>query len=265
MAKPSFILHLDSLSVLGELTDEQAGKLFKAIVAYNRGEVLELDQVLRIAFNPFKNQFDRDMITYNSVCERNRENGKMGGRPPQKPDNQIEIDKPKETQTNPKNPDGYLETQTNPNNLDNDNEKDSEKDKDKDSVKEKDKEKEKRKPPTPLKGVSLPFESENFKTQWVRWKEYKRVQHSFNFKGADTEQTALNKLFRDSGKNEIMACAMIDNAIANGWKGIFTVKELQQNGNGKLSLKRPDTIPPDVWEQWSDDKKMEYMKKKNLV
>jgi len=35
--KKSFILHHDTLNVLDELTDEQAGKLFKAIFNYHIG------------------------------------------------------------------------------------------------------------------------------------------------------------------------------------------------------------------------------------
>jgi len=38
----SFILHKDSLDILNELTDEQAGQLFKAIWLYQNGEQIEL-------------------------------------------------------------------------------------------------------------------------------------------------------------------------------------------------------------------------------
>jgi hypothetical protein len=79
--KTGFILHLDSLSVLDELTNEQAGILFKAIRDYNLGKEPELDFAMRMAFIPFKNQFERDLEKYNSTCERNRNNGAKGGRP----------------------------------------------------------------------------------------------------------------------------------------------------------------------------------------
>lgn len=79
--KKGFILHLDSLSVLDILTDEQAGKLFKAIRNYNLGDEPDLDLSLSIAFLPFKNQFQRDSEKYERTCERNTENGKKGGRP----------------------------------------------------------------------------------------------------------------------------------------------------------------------------------------
>lgn len=101
----SFILHKDSLLILDELTDEQAGKLFKAISNYQNGIEVDLDFGLRMAFAPFKNQFVRDLERYNEKCERNKSNGNKGGRP-----------KKDETEINPKNPVGYLETQANPKN-----------------------------------------------------------------------------------------------------------------------------------------------------
>jgi hypothetical protein len=79
--KTGFILHLDSLSVLDELTNEQAGILFKAIKDYNLGIEPELDFAMRMAFIPFKNQFERDLEKYQSICERNKNNGSLGGRP----------------------------------------------------------------------------------------------------------------------------------------------------------------------------------------
>lgn len=96
--KTGFILHLDSLSVLDELTNEQAGILFKAIRDYNSGKEPELDFAMRMAFIPFKNQFERDLKTYNNTCERNRNNGAKGGRP-KKPietqETQVVFEKPK--------------------------------------------------------------------------------------------------------------------------------------------------------------------------
>ena len=81
------MLHLDSLCVLDDLTDEQAGKLFRAIREFNAGQEVELDPLLKIAFSPFKNQFIRDGVKYQAVIERNKANGAKGGRPkkPKKP------------------------------------------------------------------------------------------------------------------------------------------------------------------------------------
>lgn len=94
MDKKSFILYKDSLSVLDELSDEQAGRLFKAIKAYQlrSGERSDLDAdagsdcgikefVIRVAFAPFKAQFERDNETYENKIKAQSNNGKKGGNP----------------------------------------------------------------------------------------------------------------------------------------------------------------------------------------
>lgn len=78
--KKSFLLHIDSLAVLEDLTNEQAGELLKAISAYQKGEDLELSALVKIAFSPFKNQFMRDDEKYETTCERRAKAGAMGGR-----------------------------------------------------------------------------------------------------------------------------------------------------------------------------------------
>jgi len=95
--RKSFLIHTDTLNVLDILTDEQVGKLFRAIKNYQNGVENILDFEINIAFVPFKNQFDRDTEKYENIVERNAINGSKGGRP-----------------RNPKNPVGYLETQENP-------------------------------------------------------------------------------------------------------------------------------------------------------
>ena len=98
--RKSFILHIDSLDVLDDLNDKQKAELFDAIRDYQNGNEIKLSGLMKAVFKPFENQFKRDKKKYKSVVERNRENGKKGGRP--------------KTQTNPKNPVGYSETQKNP-------------------------------------------------------------------------------------------------------------------------------------------------------
>ena len=87
MTRKSFILHIDSLGILNELTDEQAGQLFKLIYEYhnpNKPKQTQITQLVNLAFYPFKSQFERDNQTYNNVCERNKNNGLLGGRPKNK-------------------------------------------------------------------------------------------------------------------------------------------------------------------------------------
>lgn len=78
--RKSFIIHKDSLDVLEDLTDEQAGQLLKAIWSYQKNESIELSAIVKIAFNPFKHQFDRDDVKYENTCKRRAEAGSMGGK-----------------------------------------------------------------------------------------------------------------------------------------------------------------------------------------
>lgn len=130
MNKKSFVLHNDSLCVLGDLNDEQAGRLFRAIYEYNRqkenNEILNKlldDFVTKILFSPFKAQFDRDDEAYSYTIQRNKINGLKGGRPRKNPSGLNE---------NPKNPSGYSGLNEKPKKADSDS--DSKSDSDSDSV-----------------------------------------------------------------------------------------------------------------------------------
>jgi hypothetical protein len=78
--KKSFLLHIDSLDILDDLTNGQAGVLFKAIKAHQNNEEFDLDSIVKIAFSPFKNQFARDDEKYTKTCERRAIAGSKGGK-----------------------------------------------------------------------------------------------------------------------------------------------------------------------------------------
>lgn len=76
----SFILHKDSLSVLNKLSDEEAGKLFKAIFNYQSQNILPTNNLISIIFEPFLNQFKRDAEKYQITCEARKKAGSKGGK-----------------------------------------------------------------------------------------------------------------------------------------------------------------------------------------
>ena len=82
MAKNSFVLYHNYREVLTDLTDEQLGKLFRALFDY------EIDRTepkfsgeLKIAFGFIKKDLDINLVKYDNICKRNRENGQNGGAP----------------------------------------------------------------------------------------------------------------------------------------------------------------------------------------
>ena len=77
--RKSFVLYNDSLSVLKEMTDEQAGKLFRAISAFHNKEEYEMDLLTKIAFANFKTYFQNNDEKYKQVSLTRSELGRKGG------------------------------------------------------------------------------------------------------------------------------------------------------------------------------------------
>lgn len=89
--RKSFLMFVDSLEVLPELSDEQAGRLFKAVRAYHligdpvcgvgaKDEYARImdDKTLRLVFAPFKVQFERNEEVYRQRCRKRSEAGRIG-------------------------------------------------------------------------------------------------------------------------------------------------------------------------------------------
>lgn len=80
--KNSFILYNDLYNIIEELTDEEAGIIFRAILCYqNTGEIIEMPRDLRLLFLSIKGDLDRNNDKYEETCKKRRESGKKGGRP----------------------------------------------------------------------------------------------------------------------------------------------------------------------------------------
>ena len=106
------------------LSDAEAGRLLKSLLHYINGGEDELLGQEKLVFAMLKSQIDRDSASYAAFADKQRENGKKGGRPP----------KANAFSENPKNPSLFSETQKSQ-----EEEKEKDKDKDKDQDQEKDK------------------------------------------------------------------------------------------------------------------------------
>ena len=204
--KKSFLLHLDSLSILDEMTDEQAGIFVKSMYYYQKNNCLpEIDFAMKMAITPFINQFIRDIEKWKSVAERNKHNGSKGGRP-----------KTQITQTNPNNPVGYSITQITQTN-----------------------------PEKPRKAVSVNVNvndsvnvniknnqkeiifcfndfSENEITSIKNWLEYKSDKKE-SYKSQHGYTALRNELLKLKKSQSIIEC--INFAMAKNWKGIFAIND----------------------------------------
>lgn len=136
--KKSFVFYTEYREHLEMLPPEQIGELMLALIDYQEtGEVPDLPKgsALAMCFSFIKKRMDKDNTKYEEKCERNRSNGKKGGRPT----NQMVIS---ETEENPNKPNGLSENQTvisetkknptEPRKADNDNEYDNDIDSDND-------------------------------------------------------------------------------------------------------------------------------------
>ena len=72
--KEAFILYKSFYEPISQLTDEQFGRLFRAIFRWQISGFEDVEPDIRIAFSFFVNQFRIDESKYQERCEKNREN-----------------------------------------------------------------------------------------------------------------------------------------------------------------------------------------------
>lgn len=72
--KEAFILYKSFYEPISQLTDEQLGRLFRAIFRWQISGFEDVEPDIRIAFSFFVNQFRIDEGKYQERCEKNREN-----------------------------------------------------------------------------------------------------------------------------------------------------------------------------------------------
>lgn len=71
--KKSFLLYCDLIYTVEELTDEEAGKLFKHTLRYvNDLHPESPDRITKISFEPIRQALKRDLIKYEAIREKKR-------------------------------------------------------------------------------------------------------------------------------------------------------------------------------------------------
>ena len=101
--KKSFILYSDLIFTIDKLPDDKAGLLFKHILYYVNDEDKKLnDLLIEIAFEPIKQQLNRDFITWGEKKQKKSEAGRLGGqaRVENLKQNQALLENEKQTQAN---------------------------------------------------------------------------------------------------------------------------------------------------------------------
>lgn len=189
-----------------KLDDEEAGRLIKHFFRYVNDLKPEApDRLTDIVFEPMKKQLQRDLIKWEAIRDRNLENGKSGGRP--------------RRAENPNNPVGFSGFLENP----------------KKAVEVEEKVEEKVKENSIIKSIKanksprfepyLDFiENSELRNEVQRWIDYK-IGIKDAYKSQIGIEALVKKLLKYSDGNLNTVREIIDNSIANNWKGIFQINK----------------------------------------
>jgi uncharacterized protein YdaU (DUF1376 family) len=98
----------------------------------------------------------------------------------------------------------------------------------------------------------LVYPSLEFQILWEEWIEYKKVEHKDRYKSPKTEQTAINNLIKLCNGDINVAEEIVNNSIANKYKGLFKVNNQTQAPKDKL----------EQYQDWIEDTK-NYLNARN--
>ena len=81
-ARESFIIHMDDMEQLDDLTDKEKGQLFSALVLFTSGaEAPKLPRLLNSIFKMLASRIERDWERYDDISKVRSESGQKGGAP----------------------------------------------------------------------------------------------------------------------------------------------------------------------------------------
>lgn len=80
------------------------------------------------------------------------------------------------------------------------------------------------------KKIVNPF-SESFIGIWELWKNFRKEEHNFSYKGVISEQMALKRLVEISEGNENKAIRIVEQSISRGWMDFYQLKQPKPNGS----------------------------------
>lgn len=209
MAKNSFVLYYNYEEQLEDLTDEQVGKLLRALFQYEIHDTLPefADKELKIAFKFIKVHLDNDREKYVKMCEK------------QKSNIQKRWNKNNTNDTNVYS--GIPKIPVYTKHTDNDNVNDN--DTDIDNKKKRVKEKGETSSPAPLGQkqqytalVEASTLSTKMQEQLLEWLEYKKWKYTEM--GIKSLLTTVSKNVDKYGESAV--CAVIVESMGNMWQGI---------------------------------------------
>ena len=122
--RPSFLMYKADYPSIKHLTDENLGKLTRAVFEYHNNRELKLEPEVQMALNFLKKQFKLDQRKWEKKVAAQRANGKKGGRPKSSVGVDSEEEKPNQSH-------GYFKNPTKPKKAEKEKGKEKEKEKEK--------------------------------------------------------------------------------------------------------------------------------------
>jgi len=100
------------------------------------------------------------------------------------------------------------------------------------------------------KGFDFSFlKNEKLKSVFEKWIEYK-IEIKDNYKAQTSIETAFKKLKQFSNDNQIIANEIIENSVANGYKGFF---ELKNQNNNQQQISNLITFVPNPKKKFNEN------------
>lgn len=208
--KKSFIAYSDWNGMFKALPDEVAGKLIKHIFSYVNDESPETeDFMIKALFEQIKATLKRDLQKWDKQRNQRSEAGKKSA--------EVRATKSNDrsTNVNEKERNSTVSVSVNVSDSVNVNEI---------LLKKEPKEK------SEIEKINLSPFKESFRTEWIKWIDYKRSQWKQSYKRIETQQTAFKHLLELSNNDESTAKKIIEQSIGNLWKGLISLKTTETNG-----------------------------------
>jgi hypothetical protein len=203
MGKNSFKLFTDYAEIFDSLSDEQAGQLIKAIFAHETGEEYRLDGLLNAVFVPIRQQLDRNRESYNTICEKNRQNIQKRW------DNDTTVS----VGIRPYNSVSVNDTKNTDTDKDKDKDTDTDTDKDTDNKTQNARTRE----GDVFAGRSFSPLMQDKLTEWLKYKAERR--ESYKPVGLRSFLSEMENKLKQHSEADVIA--LINECMANNWKGII--------------------------------------------
>lgn len=103
-----------------------------------------------------------------------------------------------------------------------------------------------------------PF-SDTFWPTWELWRDFRKEEHGFSYKGVISEQMAIKRLVEVSEGEEEKAIRIVEQSISRGWMDFYKLK--QPSNDGKTARKQSGSKEQQPEPSLRDQAKNEFMRR----